>query len=189
MHRNSLVFAAALGGLLAAPAMAEVIPVGHFDQVGLEGGGHVLLKYGPTQKVTLLSGSTQYTTFKIRDRNRLEIKACNWHCPARYRLDIEIVTPNLDAVAIDGGGHIVAASGFPSQHELAAAIDGGGHLEMQALHADTVNAAIDGGGHIDVTAKDSLQAAIDGGGLITYRGDPQVTSAIDGGGTVTRASK
>jgi len=179
----------ALLGLVSAPAIAEDVAVGHFDQVELDGGGHVTVKYGPTQKVTLLKGSTEYTKFTIRQGNQLEIKSCPWHCPADYTVDVEIVTPFINAASIDGGGHIVIAGGFPAQHDLAAAIDGGGSLNLTALSADVVNAAIDGGGHIDITAKQRLHAAIDGGGLITYHGDPQVMSAIDGGGTVTRAMK
>jgi hypothetical protein len=179
----------ALLGLFAIPASAEIVPVGHFDKIGLEGGGHILVKYGPTQRVTILKGSTQYTTFTIREGNHLEIKACNRDCPHIYDLEIEIVTPNLDSAAIEGGGHIVAASGFPSQDSFDAAVDGGGHIEMQALSANRVEAAVDGGGHIEVTAKRTLHAAVDGGGSITYHGDPQVSSAIDGGGSVSKAAR
>jgi hypothetical protein len=183
-----ILFAAAIG-LVAAPALAEVVPVGHFDGIGLEGGGHVVVKHGATQSVTILKGSTQYTTFRIRHDNVLEIKACNRDCPRVYDLEIEILTPNLNSAAIDGGGHIAAADGFPEQDNFAAAVDGGGHIEMQALTARSVEAAVDGGGHIDVTARRALHAAIDGGGSITYHGDPQVTSAIDGGGSVSKAAR
>ncbi len=183
-----LVLAAAFG-LLASPALAEVVSVGHFDGIGLEGGGHVFVKHGATQSVTLLKGSTQYTTFRIRHDNVLEIKVCNSNCPPVYDLEIEIVTPSLNSAAIDGGGHITASTGFPDQDNFAAAIDGGGHIDMQAIGARTVHAAIDGGGHIEVTAKRQLNAAIDGGGAIVYHGDPQVSQAIDGGGSVSRAMK
>lgn len=63
--RQALVTTVLLG-LFAIPASAEVVPLGHFDKIGLEGGGHVVVKYGPTQRVTILKGSTQYTTFTIR---------------------------------------------------------------------------------------------------------------------------
>lgn len=181
--------ATAILSLFAIPVSAEVVPVGHFDKIGLEGGGHIVVKYGPTQRVTLLKGSTQYTTFTIRQGNHLEIKACNSDCPHIYDLEIEIVTPRLDSAAIEGGGHIVAASGFPSQDSFDAAVEGGGHIDMQALAADRVEAAIDGGGHIEVTARRTLHAAVDGGGSIVYHGDPHVSSAIDGGGSVNKAAK
>lgn len=188
MHRIALALTATTL-LLTGPALAEGVPVGHFDGIGLEGGGHVVVKNGPTQSVTILKGSTQYTTFRIRHGNILEIKACNHNCPHIYDLEIEIVTPSLTSAAIEGGGHIAAAPGFPEQDDFAAAVDGGGHIEMQALAARSVEAAIDGGGHIEVTAKRALNAAVDGGGSITYHGDPQVSSAIDGGGSVSKAAK
>lgn len=183
-----LVLAAAFG-LLASPVFAEVVSVGHFDGVGLEGGGHVVVKHGATQSVTILKGSTQYTSFHIRHDNVLEIKTCNSNCPMIYDLEVEIVTPDLHSAAIDGGGHITASTGFPDQDSFAAAIDGGGHIEMQTIAARDVHAAIDGGGHIEVTAQHQLNAAIDGGGSIVYHGDPQVNQAIDGGGSVSRAMK
>ena len=182
--------ASALLGLLASPAFAATtVPVGHFDSLSLRGGGHVLVKHGASQSVMLLKGSTQYTKFTIRHGNDLEIDACNSDCPHSYDLEIEIVTPELSGAAIEGGGHIEAASGFPNQAEFSAAIDGGGHLDMQAVVADKVSAAVNGGGHIQVDAKRELSAAINGGGSIIYLGDPQVSSAIDGGGSVKRGSK
>ena len=176
--------------LLAVPALAATtVPVGHFDQIGLEGGGHVVVKHGATQSVTLLKGSTEFTSIRINDKNNLEIKACNSRCPERYDLEIEIVTPDLKAAAIEGGGHITAESGFPNSREISAAVDGGGHLDLTALKADKVSAAVNGGGHIEVTALRDLSAAVDGGGSIVYHGDPQVSQAIDGGGSVSRAMK
>lgn len=189
MTVTKFAFAAAL---LAAPAAlaATQVTVGHFDQIELRGGGHVVVKHGASQSVTLIKGSADITGFHIRDGNKLVIDACAHNCPSgNYDLEIEIVTPELAAAAIDGGGHIQAESGFPVQHEFAAAVDGGGHLDMTALSADKVEAAIDGGGHIEVNAVRTLNAAVDGGGSIVYHGDPQVQQAIDGGGSVSRAMK
>jgi hypothetical protein len=182
-------FAAALLGSPAALA-ATPVSVGHFDQIELRGGGHVVVKHGATQSVTLIKGSSDITRFQIRDRNKLVIDACANNCPSgNYDLEVEIVTPELAGAAIDGGGHIQADSGFPEQHDFAAAVDGGGHIDMAALSADQVEAAVDGGGHIEVKAVHALHAAIDGGGSIVYHGDPEVTQAIDGGGSVSRAMK
>jgi hypothetical protein len=188
MTRIALALAASL---LASSAFAATpVQVGHFDQVELSGGGHVTIKHGAVQSVTLIKGSTDFTKFSIKDGDKLVIDACPHDCPSgRYDLEIEIVTPDIAGVAIDGGGHIQAENGFPQQHEFAAAVDGGGHIDMSALSADQVEAAIDGGGHIEVNAVRVLHAAVDGGGSIVYHGDPQVTQAIDGGGSVSRAMK
>src|ERR1700743_304337 len=134
---------AATAALIAAPALAATsVPVGHFDSVSLGGGGHVTIKYGAKQSVTLLKGSTEFTTIKIKHGDSLEIDACNDRCPHEYDLEIEIVTPELKAAAIEGGGHITAESGFPNRGEISVAVDGGGHLDMAALKADKVSAAV-----------------------------------------------
>ena len=38
--------ASAMLGLVASPAFAGAIPVGHFEQIALHGGGHVSVKHG-----------------------------------------------------------------------------------------------------------------------------------------------
>ena len=175
------------GVLFAVPALAATqVPVAHFDKISLGGGGHVVVRHGAQQRVTLLKGSTQYTTFRVRD-GELQIGACEHDCPWHYDLEIEIVTPDLQGASIEGGGHIQAESGFPAQREFAAAVEGGGHLDMSALVSDKVSASVEGGGHVDVKAVRSLAAAVDGGGSIVYRGDPSVTQAIEGGGSVSHA--
>ena len=174
--------------LLAAPALAATpVQVAHFDRISLRGGGHVVVRHGAQQRVTLLQGSTQYTTFQVRDGGELVIDACRHDCPWHYNLEIEIVTPDLHGASIEGGGHMQAEAGFPAQREFAAAVEGGGHLDMTAMAADKVEAAVDGGGHVDVKALRELTAAVNGGGHIGYQGNPQVTEAIDGGGSVGRA--
>jgi hypothetical protein len=175
--------------LATAPAFAtQNVPLGRFDQVQLRGGGHVVVRHGAAQKVTLLKGSTQYTKFWIRDGRELVIDACNESCPFSYDLDIEIVTPELHGAAIDGGGELLAQGPFPGTDHFAAAVNGGGDLDVHAVSAANVSAAVNGGGDIEVTALKQLSAAVNGGGDITYHGDPQVSEAIRGGGDVQRAN-
>jgi len=184
---NRLFLAAAVC-LLATPAFAaETVPLGHFNAVGLRGGGHVVLKYGKTQSVTLLKGSTQYTSFKLEQGGSLEIDACNNDCPSHYDLEIEIVSPDIDGVAVEGGGEIEASGNFPGQDRLDAAVSGGGGIDVRAISAASVNAAVNGGGRIKVDATGTLSAAVNGGGHITYWGDPQVNQAVSGGGHIDRA--
>ncbi|MEI9989279.1 MAG: DUF2807 domain-containing protein [Rhizomicrobium sp.] len=185
MTRASLLLAACC--LMAVPATAAtVVPVAKFDQVHLRGGGHVVLRHGDVQRVTLLKGSTQFTTFTIRDGKELDIAACNADCPHHYELEIEIVTPDISAAAVDGGGAIDTAGAFPAQGNFAAAVHGGGAIDVHAISAGTVEAAVHGGGSVAVTATAMLTAAVHGGGEITYRGHPQVTQAVAGGGSVER---
>ncbi|HEX4535058.1 MAG TPA: DUF2807 domain-containing protein [Rhizomicrobium sp.] len=182
----SLLFAATIAVPFAASAQT-VIPVAPFKSVGLSGGGQVTLHSGPVQRVVLTAGSTQYTSFRNEDGN-LSIDACNSSCPSgEYVLRIDITTPDIEGVAVEGGGGIIGDAGLPA-HKLDAAVSGGGHIDMRAVHADAVNAAVDGGGHIQVYAQSSLHAAVSGGGRIEYWGHPHVDTAISGGGDVRSGS-
>ena len=187
MTRVSLLLATAASCLIIAPAIAQtVVPIGTFSQIQLQGGGHVVLKHGDVQSVRLLRGSTQFTTFTIRDGKELDIQACNDSCPHNYDLEIEIVTPEITAAAVQGGGAIDTAGAFPAQGNFAAAVHGGGSVDVHAIAAGTAEAAVHGGGSVAVTATGMLMAAVHGGGEITYRGHPQVTQAVAGGGSIER---
>jgi len=140
------------------------VPVGHFSGVELRGGGHVVLRYGTTERVTLVSGSTQFTRFHIENGHTLVIDACTYDCPSHYDLEVQIQTPRIEAVAIEGGGHI----------------------DLSTIAAAKGNAAVNGGGRIRIHADQHLTAAVNGGGSIGYSGNAEVTSAVNGGGSVRR---
>ena len=184
---KAFLSAAGLAALLAATPVAARTPVavGTFDSIALQGGGRVIVRHGVVHSVTLVRGNIETTRFTVNRQGRLEIDACIRHCPD-YELEVEIVTPALDGVGVDGGGAIRAEGPFPPRDTLALGISGGGAIDMLAVEAGTVAAGIDGGGTILARARDRLAAGINGGGAIRYRGDPTVTSGIDGGGTVTR---
>jgi hypothetical protein len=192
MNLSRLVFAlpfALVASAAAAPAQTgTVVPVGPFQGIGLNGGGHVVLKHGAVQRVVLLKGSTQYTRITIEHGKSLQIDACNERCPNNYDLEIEITTPDVSALAVNGGGEIEARAGFPHQRELAVAVHGGGDIDLRAIAADSVSAAVHGGGDISVHADKTLNAAVNGGGDVTYWGHPEVNSAIRGGGDVSSGS-
>lgn len=174
----------------AAPA-AETVALPGFEGIELKGGGSVVVRQGAAQRVTLIEGSTRHTGVRVEQRGRggparLVVDACKVQCPSNYRLRIEIVTPDLSAVAVDGGGRIDVARGFSPRRHVSAAVNGGGQIDLRALPARDVSAAVNGGGHLQVAASGSLAAAVNGGGAILYWGDPQVTSSIHGGGAVTK---
>ncbi|HUO89916.1 MAG TPA: DUF2807 domain-containing protein [Rhizomicrobium sp.] len=184
---KTLFFSIAAISLLATPVFAsEVVPLGHFSGVGLRGGGHVVLRPGSEQRVTILKGSTQFTRFHVEPGGGLQIDACYQSCPEHYDLEVVIVSPELDAIAVEGGGAIVADSGFPDQDQLSVAVNGGGSIDVRQMPAGSVSAAVNGGGRIKTAPKGALNAAINGGGHITYWGNPQVNEAVRGGGVVDR---
>ncbi len=171
----------------AVPALAaETVEVAPFHQLELRGGGDVVLRPGPVQRVTILSGSTQFTSFRMVRPGQLTIDACNSRCPQHYDLRIEIVSPHAPDVAIAGGGSITAAPGFAPQPQLSAAIQGGGEIDVRSISAASVNAAINGGGKILTGRSSSLAAAINGGGEVRYLSSGNITEAVHGGGDVRR---
>jgi hypothetical protein len=127
------------------------------------------------------------TVIEVKRGGSLEIKACRRSC-RDYRLEVEVVAPDLDAVAITGGGTI-RFTGFPAQRSLAVSITGGGTLDTRGMAADSVAAAIKGGGTITAAPRKSLAASINGGGTVRYTGQPTRSVAINGGGSVVRIDK
>lgn len=182
-----LLTAAAFAALCAPALGAEILPLPHFDGVGLKGGGHVTLKYGTEQRVTLISGTTKFTHIEVNPGGGLNIDACDWNCPHNYDLEIEIVSPDVHAVAIQGGGEIVAQGTFPASGHLSAAVSGGGDIDTRAIPSTKVSAAVNGGGTIKLAASETLRAAVNGGGSIVYWGNPELSEAVVGGGDVRRA--
>lgn len=172
--------------LTSAAQAQQTVDVAPFRNIELRGGGHVLLRSGPAQRVTILKGSTQYTRLHSDDGHTLKIDACDARCPMHYDLEIEVVTPAISGVAVDGGGSIDAGSGFAAQNAIDAAISGGGSIDIRSISAGHANAAVEGGGDIKLRAERTLEAAVDGGGDITYWGGAKVTTAIDGGGNVSK---
>jgi hypothetical protein len=173
--------------ILATPATADtVVRLGHFNHIALHGGGEITLRHGEVQRVTLVRGSTEHTTFRLSADGELEIDACNFSCPHQYELKIEIVSPDIRGAAIDGGGEIRTDGAFPNQDKFSAAINGGGVIDVRAIRAASAEASVNGGGKILVTANVSLAASVAGGGEIVYRGKPAVSQSIAGGGSVER---
>lgn len=189
MIRTVLATAILALALPAAAQAGEVVPLAHFTKVALFGGGHVVLRHGATQQVTITTGSTQYTHFTQPNPGELQIDACNSNCPHHYDLEIEIVSPDVDSVAVADGGEIVAKGDFPKRNIVNVGVREGGAIDARALRGDLVNAAVNQGGSIKVAATGSLNAAVNEGGLIRYWGDPIVNQAIHDGGSVQRGGR
>jgi len=180
------MFILALTTSVPALADAQTLPVPTFRSVELRGGGDLLIVPGPVQRVTIVEGSTQFTSVRMRQDEQLQIDACNARCPHNYRLRVRIESPRMPSVAVDAGGTIVAGRGFAPQHEVAAAVSAGGTIDLRAVDAERVVAAVHAGGDIYARPRASLTAAVSGGGDIHYWGNPAVTMAVNGGGDVRR---
>jgi len=121
MMKSSLLacaFALTATMLSSAAYSASPVSVGPFRSVELRGGGHVILRPGAVQRVTLVDGSTQFTKFYVKSDGQLVIDTCDENCPRHYDLEVEIVTPRIEGVAISGGGEVESESGFGRQNSI-----------------------------------------------------------------------
>jgi hypothetical protein len=181
------LFAAALAA--SAPAVAtEVVNVPGFHSVKLRGGGVVTVVPGPTERVTIEEGSSQFTRMHVEYDGKLVIDTCNEQCPRDYHLRVLIQSPRVPSLGINGGGIITTAGGFGPQSQLAAAVNGGGKIDARSVDAVNISAAVNGGGELLVRPRAQLSAAVNGGGHIRYWGNPNVSMAVRGGGAVSPGS-
>ena len=164
---------------------STVVAVARFEAVELRGGGRVTVRHGSAQRVTLRQGDARHTRIEVEE-GQLRVWNCVPDCPRGYRLELEVETPKLTALAVSDGGTIHGLGEFPPATELAVAVEQGGVLDARSLAADSVAAAVHSGGLILTHPRQQLTANVSQGGNITYWGDPQVNSAIQHGGVVEK---
>jgi beta-lactamase regulating signal transducer with metallopeptidase domain len=178
------LFLATLSVAATPPAGSGIPLTEPFRSVQLRNGGHVRLVQGDTQAVTLRQGNLEQASIEIRD-GRLEIDRCPAKCPANRDFEVEVVTPEIDTIAVAEGGSIQAGDGFAPQPGITVAVSQGGTIDIRALQAASVTASVFSGGRIFTTPRNSLTAAVQQGGNVTYWGDPALT-VVDDGGVVER---
>jgi hypothetical protein len=174
--------------LLALPGLGRaqtLIPVAVFRSVTLQNGGQVIVRHGTRQQVTVLKGSADCVVATIADGERLIIDHRHG-CTERHGITVEIVTPEIDGLAVTDGGTIRTTGNFPRQTDIAVAVEDGGTVDVRSMVVDRVTAAVHDGGRIMTQAEDALTASVARGGAVTYWGSPRVTSAVDGGGVIAR---
>ncbi len=176
--------------LASSGAAQTVIPLGQFRSVELHNGGNVILRHGPTQRVTLLTGSLQCTQVRL-DGQRLVIDndGHGRNCRRHERLRIEVITPELSAVSVSNGGTLQSVGAFPVQAAIEADVEQGGMIDIRSIAADAVDASVYSGGRIYTNARETLTATIESGGGITYWGDARVRQSVRHGGAVARGRR
>jgi len=186
--RTSLVLAGFLACAGCTSAAAQtVVPTAPFRSITLRGGGEVVLRHGPVQKVVVLQGDPAVAQIVV-NAGRLRIENCHLKCPDRHRLRVEVTSPVISGVSVGDGGTVRAVGAFPAQRSLGAAVSQGGGVDLRALPAAHVAASVDSGGRILVRADQTLSASVRQGGIVAYWGRPRVTRAIEGGGVVTEGT-
>jgi hypothetical protein len=184
MTAIAVLCAATLNAAGALAAQDVAVPA--FRSVAARNGAHVVLRHGEQRRVTIIRGNTTTSVIRVEEKDRLVIDRCPDGCSRDYRLEVEIVAPEITGLSVSDGGRFRCVGTFPSQADVAAAVSNGGVLDLRAMNANDVSAAIHQGGRILTTPRQALSAAIAQGGVITYWGNPDVSQSIEHGGAVSR---
>ncbi len=186
---STLMLAAPLSALspVQEPGPSAATPGSSLDFTALElrGRGKVTLLHGLVPRVRFVTAGGSQPDITVRD-GELVIDGCTRSCSGGQP-DIEIVTPRLEQVTVEGGGAVQSKGSFPGQPSMVAAIRGGGLIRISGIEAGRVTATISGGGTIKTHVRDALDAAIRGDGSVVYWGNPEVKSSVAGGGVIVRA--
>jgi hypothetical protein len=172
-------------GLSVSPPAQTPVQVAQFHAIEAGNGAHVTVRYGATQRVTMVKGSKEYSRISVTRGGTLLIDNCPDHCPRGYELEIEIVTPILSSVSLTSGGRIEGRGTFPRQAEIDVDVAHGGTIDIRPLVVDRVTASVNQGGRILTVSETSLVATVNQGGFIAYWGHAKVSSSISHGGVVT----
>jgi|SRR6185312_1968909 hypothetical protein len=195
MKKTFLLSAAFAAALCVTGASADTsVSVGQFHSVTIEGMGHVTFVRGAQQRVVLKQGDTNNTQIYVKD-GELVFKSCpgkgwfGWSnsCPMGYDLQVEVTTPGLAGVEIDGSGKFDTNGAFPQQPKLAIEINGSGNVDLSGMPASSSDVAIHGSGKVRTTAHDRLDVEIAGSGTVIYDGAPHISQTIMGSGVVKSA--
>ena len=171
-----------------AAAQSEPMRLAPFRSVELTHGGRVILRSGPTQRVTFLKGSPDYTRVTVRDGDHLLVEKCTRKCPRSYELELEIVSPVLSRVSVSEGGTLQSRGDFPRQAEIDVTVHNGGTVDIRSMRAASVTASVLSGGRIFVKPLTTIVASVVQGGLIMYWGDARVSQSIEKGGVIERGT-
>ena len=167
-------------------AAQTAIPTAPFESVELHNGGHVVIRHGAAQRVTVISGDPDAVRITVRgQRLVIENRGSRRH-RHHERLEVEVITPELTAAAVSNGGTLETEGAFPAQASISTAVEQGGTVDVRSVPADTVAASVEQGGRIFTHARETLTASVRSGGAITYWGKPRVTRSIRDGGVVVK---
>ena len=185
MHQTFRLLA--MSTLLLGPGrpMETRLQLAPFNSIEVLDGGHIVLRAAPTQRVTLLRGSLDYTRVAV-DGGRLVIDKCDRKCPRGYQLEIEVASPSFARISSAHGGRVQSTGDFPRQSQLTVAVAHGGAIDVRSMAVDRVAASVDQGGAIFTVPRTLLFARVSQGGMITYWGDPQVRSSVGRHGGVNK---
>lgn len=202
VFRSSSGPAAVEGSGIAA---SQARRVAAFTGVDLAGSNDVTVRVGGQRSVVVHADDNllDRVTTQVHG-GRLVIGDVPGSFTTRSPMRVEVVTPSLLGLTLDGSG-VVVASGVDAPSftvtlrgsgvlrasgtagSLRVSVPGSGDAELSALVARDVDASIGGSGRIVVTPTGSLRASVSGSGAVIYGGSPaSVATSVTGSGAVIR---
>lgn len=183
-----IIFSAAIAAVVfgaQASAQGRVVQLPAFNSVEVSDGGHVMIRYGSTHRVTLVRGDLNYTKMRVNADGVLVVQNLR-HESRGYRSEVEIEMPSITRLLMSNGGWIRTSGSFPRQGQIEVEVDNGGSIDTRSMVVDNVTASVDQGGRILTVPGASLSARVSHGGVITYWGNPRVRRSIEDGGVVQK---
>ena len=174
-----------VSGMLYSVA-AQTVQVSPFNSVYVRNGGTVVLRHGSKQQVTLLRGTQTYSTIRTDDRGVLVVEKCTSRCPRGSVLEVEIVLPLVESLAVSDGGTVRTEGTFPKHQNLSLSVENGGVIDARAIIANNVSVSVREGGAVLTRPQFSMNASVFNGGVITYWGEAEVKSSVKGGGSISK---
>lgn len=146
-----------------------------------------------------------YETYVSNDRLVLEMDDKFWNV-RNDNIRVEVHTPYVDDVDMNGSGSMIVHSGFEQDNfhaeingsgditvsnnvykKTSAKVNGSGTCNMETCEAEHVTTDISGSGDIYVKVSEYLKVRISGSGNVYYRGTPQsIDTEISGSGKVQK---
>lgn len=181
-----LVLSAVPCAQAAAQSEPRSVEVAPFRSVELRSGGKVVLRTGPTHRVTFLKGSPDDVQVSIESGDELVIEKRKSKSERRHELEIEVITPELERLTVAHGGMIQSRGTFPRQAAIDVTVDNGGTIDIRSMSVGSITASVLSGGRIFAKPLTAMAASVVQGGNITYWGDARVTPSIEKGGVIVR---
>jgi len=188
------------------PTITETRFVGEFSKIEANGSARVVVVEDDDYSVIVTGYGNlipMYETKVNGDRLVLQYKDRFWNV-RNDNITVEVHTPFVDKVSLNGSGNISIGSGF-DQTRLMTDINGSGNIYVSGSKYNSVSADINGSGTFDsensdvnnvyisisgsgdayVSVNEYLKVNINGSGDVYYRGDPgRVETSISGSGKV-----
>ena len=188
------------------PIETEIRSVSDFSEIVADGSIDVTVVKDNEYKVVLTGYGNLIPIFETKvNGDRLTLQYENrYHNVRNDNLEIEVHTPYVEKLVLNGSGDAVITSGFVQEKiegkingsgnisvnncevtTLTADINGSGTFKSTSTEADNVFTYISGSGDIYVHVNEFLKVRSSGSGDVWYSGDPDITDIdISGSGDV-----